>query len=94
MKLVTDSRHANKNSFFIALAGEKYDAFDFAREVVEKGCTFFIFNLNPEREMLVEQLSKDFPAVFFAGVEDTTKYLQKLAILKRESFEKRNGLRY
>lgn len=45
--IVIDTRKVNKNSFFIALKGDKYDANMFAKEALEKGAIYAIID-NPD----------------------------------------------
>ena len=43
-RILTDSRHAQKNDAFLALKGERFDAHDFVAQVAENGCDIAIVN--------------------------------------------------
>ncbi len=56
--IAIDTRKIKKNSFFVAIKGERYDANTFAKEALEKGASFVIID-NPnffidERTIIVE----------------------------------------
>ena len=56
--IIIDTRKIEPKSFFIALKGERFDANTFAKEALEKGCSFVIIDNNDfyidERTILVE----------------------------------------
>lgn len=54
----TDSRKVTEHSLFIALKGERFDAHDFVREVLEKGCplalvSHYVAGAPQEKQLLV-----------------------------------------
>ncbi len=55
---IIDTRKIESKSFFIALKGERFDANTFAKEALEKGCSYVIIDNNDfyidERTILVE----------------------------------------
>ena len=44
LNLVIDTRKIEKNSLFVALKGDKFDANTFAKEALEKGAKFVIID--------------------------------------------------
>ena len=56
--VIIDTRKIEPKSFFIALKGERFDANSFAKEALEKGCSFAIIDNNDfyidERTILVQ----------------------------------------
>lgn len=67
-ELCTDTRKATKNSLFFALKGDKFDANSFAKEALERGCSYAIID-NPK----VAKNKR------YIVVKDVLETLQKLA---------------
>lgn len=68
----TDTREVSKNSIFFALKGKKFDANKFAKEAIEKGCSYAVVD-NPD-SAISEQ---------YILVENVLETLQKLAKFHR-----------
>ncbi|MCA0969370.1 UDP-N-acetylmuramoyl-tripeptide--D-alanyl-D-alanine ligase [Halobacillus litoralis] len=71
--IMTDSRKKARQSLFVPIVGESFDAHDFIKGAIENGATATLWQKDKPVPHLVPT---DFP-VFF--VEDTTKALQDLA---------------
>ena len=57
----TDSRVIDKNTLFVALKGERFDANDFVEDVLEKGAKAVVcsrYNGESDRVLLVEDTGK------------------------------------
>ncbi|KHE72750.1 UDP-N-acetylmuramoyl-tripeptide--D-alanyl-D-alanine ligase, partial [Halobacillus sp. BBL2006] len=72
-EIMTDTRKDSKQSFFVPIIGESFDAHQFLSEAIKKGAVATLWQKDRE---LPAMIPTDFP-VFF--VEDTTKGLQDLA---------------
>lgn len=62
-KISTDSRKIDANTLFIALKGEKFDAHDFAKDVIAAGCPLVVVNrlltdIAPEKQLVVDDTLK------------------------------------
>jgi UDP-N-acetylmuramoyl-tripeptide--D-alanyl-D-alanine ligase len=79
VSLSTDSRDILPGDIFLAIVGEKFDGFDYVADVLKKNVLGIIYNATPENVRKVEELKKDYNDKIFIGVEDSLKYLQKLA---------------
>ncbi|MBM7552854.1 UDP-N-acetylmuramoyl-tripeptide--D-alanyl-D-alanine ligase [Thalassobacillus pellis] len=71
--VMTDSRKEMKQSIFVPVVGEKFDAHQFMKQAIENGAVAALWQSDRE---LPKYVPTDFP-VFF--VEDTTKALQVMA---------------
>jgi len=90
LSLSTDSRQADQTHFFIALVGEKFDAFQFVEQVIKQGCPLILFQFSEEKDKKAQELSK-LHNVTFVGVSDSTKSLQELAHLRRYEWGQKGG---
>ncbi len=86
--LSTDSRRIEKKNAFLALVGEKFDGFDYAEAVIEKGATIIIYQKKEDRT--VTHLSNINPSVSFIEVDDTLLYLQEMARVHKAHWEEKN----
>ena len=73
----TDSRKITTTSLFIALKGERFDAHDFVREVIEKGCPLAV----------VDHLVADVPPSKQLVVKDTLQAYGKIGAYNRSLFK-------
>ena len=73
-----DNRRIAPGELFIALKGERFDGFDFIAGALERECSGVAFTWSPSRVKVIEFWQKQYPNVFFIGVEDSLKYLQAL----------------
>lgn len=89
----TDSRKVQTDSAFICLKGERFDAFQFAPEIIHKGCQLIVFEKQADSLKHAANLSKEHPKVFFLAVESTLDFLQALAIKRREQWFSQNKKR-
>ncbi|MFZ0371201.1 MAG: UDP-N-acetylmuramoyl-tripeptide--D-alanyl-D-alanine ligase [Halobacillus sp.] len=72
-EILTDTRVEAKQSLFIPIVGENFDAHDFIKDAIKQGAVAALWQKDRE---LSSAVPTDFP-VFF--VEDTTKGLQEVA---------------
>ena len=73
----TDSRKVDEHSLFIALRGERFDAHDFVKDVVAKGCPLVV----------VDHLLKDISAEKQLIVPDTLEAYGKIGAYNRSQFK-------
>ena len=73
----TDSRKVDEHSLFIALRGERFDAHDFVKDVVAKGCPLVVVN----------HLLKDIPAEKQLIVPNTLEAYGKIGAYNRSQFK-------
>ncbi len=78
-KLSTDSRTLQKGEIFIALSGDKFDAFDYIDKICKIEPAAVIYKHSLEREKQITKLAEVNDHSLFIGVEDTLEYLQALA---------------
>ena len=76
-KVSTDSRLVDEHSLFIALRGERFDAHDFVKDVVAKGCPLVV----------VDHLLKDITAEKQLVVNDTLEAYGKIGAYNRSQFK-------
>ncbi|UOQ43136.1 UDP-N-acetylmuramoyl-tripeptide--D-alanyl-D-alanine ligase [Halobacillus salinarum] len=72
-EIMTDTREETRQSLFIPIIGESFDAHDFMKKAIQHGAVAALWQ---EDKPLPSYVPTDFP-VFF--VQDTTEALQKLA---------------
>lgn len=75
--LSTDSRQAGPGTLFVALAGERFDAHDFAEQAAGQGAAAIVMNRNKARKL---------PCAVIA-VDDTRKALGRLAAKYRSDYQ-------
>ncbi len=76
-KVSTDSRQIDEHSLFIALRGERFDAHDFAADVVAQGCPLIV----------VDHLLKNIPVEKQLIVSDTLEAYGKIGAYNRSQFK-------
>lgn len=76
-KISTDSRQVDEHSLFIALRGERFDAHDFVKDVVAKGCPLAV----------VDHLLQNVPAEKQLVVKDTLEAYGKIGAYNRSQFK-------
>lgn len=76
-KVSTDSRLVDEHSLFIALRGERFDAHNFVKDVVAKGCPLVV----------VDHLLKDITAEKQLVVNDTLEAYGKIGAYNRSQFK-------
>ena len=86
--VVTDSRNVQQGSLFVPLIGEKQDGHAFIPQALENvASAVFIAIANYERDSsFFVDLSQNYPAVSFIGVENTLHALQAAAARYVEQF--------
>lgn len=84
--IVTDSRSVNPGDGFIALKGEKFDAFNFIQSVVEKNPALIVIHSNREQE--IQAYLKSNPQITWVLVSDTLLFTQEIAREKIIEFQK------
>lgn len=90
LSLSTDSRNAGASHFFVALVGEKFDAFQFIDQVIAQGCPLVIYQQSLDKDKQAQQLSTTH-SVTFIGVKNSTESLQELAHLRRLDWGTKGG---
>ncbi len=79
-RISTDSRKAGEGELFFAIAGKKFDAHHFLREVLEKRVSGVIVQREPAAEILALAQEKSAAVIL---VEDTVQALNRLAAAYR-----------
>jgi UDP-N-acetylmuramoyl-tripeptide--D-alanyl-D-alanine ligase len=82
--LSSDSRKLKVGQIFLGIKGDKYDGFQFIRDVLKAGVVVIICQDEEGREDKIKKLLKEYPERLFIIVEDVIFYLQELARLKTE----------
>ena len=77
LNVCTDSRLASTNSLFIAIKGEKIDAFKFVPDLLKSGVSAFACEVSNKDEVL--KLSTQYRDAFFVLVSDALLFTQELA---------------
>jgi UDP-N-acetylmuramoyl-tripeptide--D-alanyl-D-alanine ligase len=86
-KVTIDSRNVDSSSAFIAIKGERINAFDFVEEVIKKGVKVVVYESTTEQTLKIEQLSHNYQDVTFIGVSSGVTFLQELALDHRLQFQ-------
>ncbi len=84
----TDTRKIKKDDLFIALDGENFQGINFCKQALEKGAIGFVYNANPENDMLAKKIISKFPKKRIIPTNCTLSFLQKLANLHRRDWGK------
>lgn len=82
LSITTDSRSADQSHFFWCLVGQKFDAFQFAESVIQKGCPLIVYQKNEKNDLLAIEFHEKYKTCFL-GLSDTTVGLQQLSHLYR-----------
>ena len=83
----TDSRKVQSGDAFLALRGERINAFDLIEDVISRGASLIVYEHVDEQVQLINQYTTKYPKVIFVGVKNTTHFLQELAHDHRMKFE-------
>jgi UDP-N-acetylmuramoyl-tripeptide--D-alanyl-D-alanine ligase len=89
LNVCTDSRVALANSLFIAIRGEKIDAFKFVPDLLKKGVTAFV--CEDSNALEVGKLFNQYPDAYFCLVSDALLFTQQLAHAYVTSWLKSNS---
>lgn len=90
--VATDSRTPSQNEIFIAIKGERLDAFDFIDEQLCSSVLGVVYTELSERKNKIELLASKYPNTTFIGVSDSTLYFQQLASTNLEYWQRQmNG---
>jgi len=79
--LQTDSRLVKKRDLFVAIKGEKVDAFIFAQDIL-RYCNVFVYEVSPEKNNQAKSLAERFPSVALLGVSSVVTFLQELTAIQ------------
>ncbi len=92
LKVTTDSRKLVEKNCFIALYGEKFDAFNFVESLLSnQSLEVFIIENKPERIDLIRNWSNTYPSKSFILVKDIYKFILELGNLAIKSFKSKGG---
>lgn len=78
-RVQTDSHKVKPGDVFLALKGERFDAYKFIDQVLESKPAAVIFEQGDEREKEISQLAEKNPGVFFVETSSSLTFLQSLA---------------
>jgi UDP-N-acetylmuramoyl-tripeptide--D-alanyl-D-alanine ligase len=85
-KVKTDSRKVKDGDIFFALRGERFDAFNFIKDVVDAHPAAIVFEGAEGRDEQLKTLVKNNPDIFFIQTSSSLDILQKLARQHRENW--------
>jgi UDP-N-acetylmuramoyl-tripeptide--D-alanyl-D-alanine ligase len=91
LPLFTDSRKVISGGLFVALVGESFDAFSFIPQVVNGGARLVVYQNGEGRRLEIEAIALEHPECCFVSVEDTLKFLQRLAHLHLKRWKEESG---
>jgi UDP-N-acetylmuramoyl-tripeptide--D-alanyl-D-alanine ligase len=86
-QVTIDSRNVNESFAFIAIKGERVNAFDFIPDVLKSGVKLIIYEIIDEQNAKILQLSQVYKDVTFIGVNSGVSFLQELAHDHRLNFK-------
>ncbi len=89
-KLSTDSRSYTSGYLFIALKGENFDGFRYAKQVLDKGCPLIVYTNTKTNNILADKLKEEFKDTTFIATDSTLSFLQELASLRIRQWQKLN----
>ena len=75
----TDSRLYQANQVFVAIAGVNFDAFTFAEQVLNKGCTCMVLEYSDDKYLQVSDFRKKYPLASFVICHSVELFLAELA---------------
>lgn len=80
--ICTDTREFHGNDqIFLALQGESFNGFDFAEELIKKGCPLIIYTRSLANQEKRKGHQKSFPHQAFLEVDDSLLFYQNLAAI-------------
>lgn len=88
--ICTDSRVFNSSQLFIAITGEKFNAFQFSGEIIKKGGRTIVYSHGEKNQKIREELSREFPSTCFIKVSSSITFLQELAEHHRKRLKELN----
>lgn len=92
ISLSTDSRKASADHLFVALKGERFDAFDFIPQVLAQGCLWVVYEEGEGRAEKLEQWRKNYPKACLIPVSSSEKFLAQLAKARMIQWKALGGL--
>ncbi len=90
--LTTDSRLKNNENTFVALKGERFDAFDFIEDALKNGATTIITTFSDDRINKLESFKTTYKDACFLMVEDSLVFLQDSAKLRIDLWKDNGGI--
>jgi UDP-N-acetylmuramoyl-tripeptide--D-alanyl-D-alanine ligase len=75
--LCTDTRSYDGELIFLAITGERFNGFEFAEQMIAKGCKNIIFTKSKINDELFKGYFQKFPECNFIKVTDSIKFLQE-----------------
>jgi UDP-N-acetylmuramoyl-tripeptide--D-alanyl-D-alanine ligase len=82
VSLCIDSRKYQKGELFLCLRGPSFDGFEFAEDIISKGCKIVIFESSKESSAKAARLYKKNNTICLIEVENSINYLQDLSVLR------------
>lgn len=89
-RICTDTRNYQEGDLFVAISGEKFNAFLLIEGILKKGCQLVVYSESLENEKKLLEYKDQYSEVNFIAVTDSILFLQELAKDHRESLSKIN----
>lgn len=90
--VTTDSRSISGKNTFIALYGDRFDAFNFVGDLLsEKNLGCFIIENRAGRSKVMEGWANEYPSKLFIEVSDIYKFILELAEICSKNFKSNGG---
>ncbi|MFG1500463.1 UDP-N-acetylmuramoyl-tripeptide--D-alanyl-D-alanine ligase [Halobacteriovorax sp. XZX-3] len=89
--LSTDSRMPNGKNTFVALKGERFDAYDFIEDAIKNGAKSIVLTYSLEREEQIKTLSNKYTETCFFLVNDSLSFLQEAAKYRITEWKSNGG---
>lgn len=92
ISLSTNSKMPKGEKLFIALKGERFDAYNFLEDAIKNGATSFVITNEEGREEAVQELANDNNELCFFLVSDSLSFLQEAAKFRIEEWKSNDGI--
>ncbi|MFG1525477.1 UDP-N-acetylmuramoyl-tripeptide--D-alanyl-D-alanine ligase [Halobacteriovorax sp. RZ-3] len=89
--LSTDSRMPEDKNTFVALKGERFDAYSFIEDAIKNGAKAIVLTHTKEREEEIRTLAEKNAELCFFLVEDSLTFLQEAAKFRIVEWKNRGG---
>ncbi|EPZ50258.1 Mur ligase central domain protein [Bacteriovorax sp. BAL6_X] len=89
--LSTDSRMPEDKNTFIALKGERFDAYNFIEDAIKNGAKAIVLTHSKEREEEIKELYEKYKEICFFLVEDSLSFLQEAAKFRIVEWKNHGG---
>jgi UDP-N-acetylmuramoyl-tripeptide--D-alanyl-D-alanine ligase len=92
LSICTDSRTYLSGQMFVAIVGERFDAFKFAESILKKDCPCMVLQYSEEKTHKVTELKKQYPSTLFIVCDDVELFLAELANRRIVEWKQQGGV--